>query len=201
MLRGMKWILLFVSIVGYPTLASATTIQYTITLDVTNVSGFVNAFLPAPYSFPAVPATFVGTFDADNTAAGAVSNFQLVVGGLDIATTYDKTFLCAPCGTFDPITRTLQYDFPGRETDVLFGRFGGPISGRVSPADYAVAIENDITTPPLGDPFLDFVYDWSGTYGIVPTAEPSTAMLIAAGLLFVFVIRARFARSRLRGLV
>ena len=125
-------------------------IQYTISVNVTAADGSQEN---VPWAFSSVPATFSGTFDADDTVTGSISNFALTVGGLDIATSHADS----AANIFDPTS--LSLDWGGfNSSDHSFVGFGN-LPGFYDfdedpPENYVVAIEQN-EFPPL-DPFLGY---------------------------------------------
>jgi hypothetical protein len=146
-------------------------VQYTLTLNVTAADAAPGSFASNPWFFGATPAIFIGTFDADDTVAGAISNFNMTVGGMDLALSHPGT----SDNFFDPGTLELvwlQYDPSLGESAVGFGTT--PFSGG-APANYAVAIENSGTGPI--DPFYGFTQNWVGTFSVAPSGVPEPSMV------------------------
>lgn len=173
MLRVVQCGLLALAVWASPAVSSAALMEYTITVEVT-AAGFVPGSYPSnPWSFGSVPATFVGTFDADDTAIGPVSNMALTIGGLDIAATHTVPYP----SMFDPNTlllRWVQTD-PIAASFVVFGAIAPSI-----PVNYAVAIEGTSSAP--FDPYLGATQNWVGTYSVAPSAVPEPASVTLVGL-------------------
>ncbi|MFN9627770.1 MAG: PEP-CTERM sorting domain-containing protein [Planctomycetota bacterium] len=163
--------------------ADSAVINYTITVSVTAAPNAPGSFASNPWSFGqtptlSTPATFVGTFEADDSVVGPISNLVLSIGGLDIATSHPLQ----ADNSFDPINLILTsfwIDSYQLQSGVIFGNVG---SG--APANYAVAIQNT-NTPPL-DSFHNInTQNWVGTYTIAPSTqavpEPSTLAIFGIG--------------------
>lgn len=157
---------------------------YQITVEVTAAPTVPGTFPSNPWSFPdGVPATFVGTFDADDTVPGPISDLALTIGGLDIASTHPLVPIPDLDFEFDPSSLTLVYvgvDPSGAESAVIFGAFDD-----IVPANYAVAIQNS-QTPPI-DPFLGSTQNWVGTFSVVSAVPEPTSLAIWSLMGFVAV--------------
>ena len=162
-------------------------IQYTISVNVTDADespGYV------PWAFSSVPATFSGTFDADDTVTGSISNFALTVGGLDIATSHPDSEEAE--NNFDPTSLLLDWGSYNTPVNSFVG-FGdladvGFIEGASPPVNYVVAIEDNDDLPL--DPFYNYTQNWVGTYSIAPSTavvpEPSSIAMFGIGALSLF---------------
>ncbi len=174
---------LTMSVMG-PTVGRASVVTYNIDVTVTsapNAPGLVT-----PWTFGALPQVFHGTFDADDTVAGNISNLQLVVGGVDVAASHPTPLLFP----FNPTTLDLRFTLlklgPGFvvQSGLFFGDFtpGGPNA----PSNYVLAFD-DSTSGPL-DPYYNSHYNWSGTFvvsapGGAAIPEPSTWILSLIGIM------------------
>lgn len=153
-------------------------IGYTITVNVTAADVAPGSFDSNPWSFSSVPSSFLGTFDADDTVVGGISNLVLTVGGLDIAVSHPVEAV----NSFDPNTLILSWS----QIDPSFSGFKvgfGPIGLLGTPSNYAVAVERSFRSP--RDPFYQSPQNWVGTYSIAPSTapvpEPSSLALFAIG--------------------
>jgi hypothetical protein len=178
-------VLCFVAIATGTTQAAV--IQYTITVNVDTI-GAPGSFGGNQWSFPSGPASFVGTFDADDSAIGAISNFSLTIGGLDLAMSLTGS---STVNSFDPFINYLgwsQYDALDSEYLTAFGGVWG------GPSNYAVALENNDAAPL--DPYQPYTQNWSGTYSIAPIVSvpdaSSTLTLLVFALTAGVVARRRF---------
>lgn len=164
----------------------AAVVSYSISVEVTaapNAPG-----LNFPWSFTSLPSTFVGTFDADNTVAGAISNLSLSIGGIDIVASHTIVIE----NSFDPTTRTLTWAAtdPGNNSGVVLGSYLG-----VAPLDYAVGVEDTPTGP--YDPYYGLTQNWVGTFTINPSSpvpEPSTLAVFGIGVCAAGIRSARRRR-------
>jgi len=177
MFRSIKFgLLALAAVYASPTVSFAAVIRYDITVGVSAAPNSPGSFPSNQWAFSSVPALFAGTFDADDAAVGPISNFALVIGGLDIAFSHPGVSV----NSFDPSTLTLgwaQFDPTGLESVVAFGALV-----RGAPTNYAVAIEDNTVTTPL-DPFHGTTQNWVGTYAVAPSAAvPEPASLTMFGL-------------------
>ena len=164
----------------------AAIIQYTISVHVTAADASPGSFVS--WAFSGVPATFSGTFDADDTVTGSISNFALTVGGLDIATSHPDSEEAE--NNFDPTSLLLDWGSYNTPVNSFVG-FGdladvGFIEGASPPVNYVVAIEDNDDLPL--DPFYNYTQNWVGTYSITgggaggePIPEPGTLALLGLG--------------------
>lgn len=167
--------------------SQAEIITYSIEVTVTAAPTAPGTFASNPWHFDELPALFSGTFEADDTAVGQVSNFQLVIGDIDIAALH----VAVNTNIFDPRTRLLEF-FAFQADLESFVSFGG---FRDAPDDYAVAMQNTSFSPT--DPYVfDATQNWVGSLRIGVAPAPSTYLLLALGLTG-FATRRR-ARRRLR---
>ena len=159
--------------VAVPNSASASIKTYAISVTVTSAPNAPGAF--EPWTFGTLPETTQGTFNADDTASGFISNLQLTVGGLDIATTLPFQFI----NSFDPSTLDLLFiavNSAGDSAVVL-------TSGFIGPGGFAEGIDSTLTGP--FDPFFGNTQNWEGTIQIQGVPEPSTLFLFGSGLIGV----------------
>ncbi|RXK88297.1 PEP-CTERM sorting domain-containing protein [Chlorobaculum sp. 24CR] len=119
--------------------------------------------------------TYSGTFTADDSAPGSISNLNLTIGGLDIA----SAFPVVAVNTFNPATLILNYGGGDNVVTPTSGvAFGDPLL-LGAPSDYAVASENSPWGP--ANPYYGSTENWVGTYSISAVPEPSTALLLGIG--------------------
>lgn len=101
-------LLALAAVYASPTVSFAAVIRYDITVVVSAAPYSPGSFSSNQWAFSSVPALFAGTFDADDAAVGPISNFALVIGGLDIATSFGVASVNS-VNLFDPSTLTLQW--------------------------------------------------------------------------------------------
>ena len=153
----------------------AAVVSYSINVQVTAAPNAPGA--STPWSFTSLPSTFVGTFDADDTAPGPISNLSLSIGGVDIVASHPSVQF----NWFDPTTLTLNWaaaDPSDTLTGVALGNFFAP----GAPPDYAVGIESSGSLPL--DPHYNSTQNWVGTFTINPSSpvpEPSTLAVFGIG--------------------
>jgi hypothetical protein len=158
----------------------AAVVSYSINVQVTAAPNAPGA--STPWSFTSLPSTFVGTFDADDTAPGSISNLSLSIGGVDIVASH--TFV--QFNLFDPTTLTLTWiatDPTSTITGVGLGALGSGM-----PSDYAVGLQAvGLQGGSLGpfDPYYNnSTQNWVGTFTINPSSpvpEPSTLAVFGIG--------------------
>ena len=191
MFRSIKFgLLALAAVYASPAVSFAAMFRYDITVVVSAAPNSPGSFPSNPWSFSSVPALFAGTFDADDAAVGPISNFALVIGGLDIATSHPN----GVNNLFDPSTLTLDwlnFNQAGLESAVVFG----PFNGSPQPTNYAAAIQNTFFSPL--DPFLGNTQNWVGTYAVAPSAAvPEPASLTMFGLGAVGLVAGAIRRRR-----
>ncbi|NTV66915.1 MAG: PEP-CTERM sorting domain-containing protein [Chlorobaculum sp.] len=141
-----------------------------------NIDVTVKDFVPElsfwiDWSIPFTPTTYQGTFTADDTVAGEISNLNLTIGSVDIA----SSFSFFDINTFDPGSFKLNYDaIPDFAPAALTFYSDG------------LAIAEDFDS---GLPY------WTGTFSITESAvpEPSSVMLLGIGILGAGFINRRNA--------
>jgi hypothetical protein len=163
-----------------PTAGFGSLMTYEITVNVTTAPNAPGSFPTNQWSFGSLPSVAVGTFEADNAFAGQISNLQLTVGGLDIATSH--SFVVG--SFFDPVTLTLQYGAYDPTALESFVGFNVSYSGN-QPSNYVAAIQNtdsSVIGPP--DPYSpQYTQNWAGTFSISPVpAVPEPGSLTLLGL-------------------
>ena len=171
--------------------ANATLITYDIDVTVASDPNTPGSFASNPWSFGSLPGVFSGTFTADDTVAGLISNLNLIIGGLDIATSHPNVFV----NSFDPGSLLLTYGALDTLASESFVGFGNLV-GFGSPTNYAVAVQNSLSAPI--DPFYSSTQNWVGTLGITPTnvPEPTTLDLFAVGLAGFGIRRRESAKKK-----
>ena len=148
------------------------------------------------WTFGILPTTFIGTFEADDTVAGPISNLALTIGGIDIGATHLSSF-ASTSNTFDPAS--LLLDWGGYNSSFFsFIGFGdntdpGIFPGASPPPNYVVALE-PLMDQAL-DPFYGFNQNWVGTYSITPVPEPSSFALLGMGVMGLCGYRLRRQRE------
>ena len=151
----------------------AAVVSYSINVQVTAAPNAPGA--STPWSFTSLPSTFVGTFDADDTAPGPISNLSLSIGGVDIVDYHTLVQF----NLFDPTTLTLGWGAsdPGNATGVGLGSLALGV-----PSDYAVGLQGGSLGP--NDPYYSSTQNWVGTFTINPSSpvpEPSTLAVFGIG--------------------
>ena len=169
------FVLAIIALSQFSDSCEAEIVDYEIRIDVTAAPNTPGTFIP--WDTILVPEIFVGTFQADDTTAGPISNLSLVVGGINIG----DTFTVANLNTFDPTTDTLrwtQFD-PLGQSIVSLGSFVAGI-----PNNYAVGLELGGAGPV--DPFFAQTQNWVGTVSISESLssvpEPSCLCVLFAVL-------------------
>lgn len=130
------------------------------------------------WSFSSLPATFSGIFTADDTTSGTISDLQLMIGGIDIATSFPN----AGVNHFNPTLLSLDYGY-GNYTYPSAISLGNP-NDNGAPADYAVS--GQYTVYGTLDPYYHFTQNWVGTFTITPTPEPASTLLLVCGITGLF---------------
>jgi len=161
--------------------ADASLMTYNIDVTVTAAPESPGSYSPdTDYSFGALPASFPGTFMADDTVAGPISGLSLVIGGINIAD------LGVGDTLFDPTTFTLAASLccgnSGAAAVVIGDTFTDLGYWSLQPANRIVAIQ-DSSDGPVVDPYQGYDQNWVGTFTVskgVP--EPTTALLMALGV-------------------
>lgn len=162
----------------------AAIVSYSISVQVTTAPNAPGAYIP--WSFASLPSTFVGTFDADDTVAGPISNLSLSIGGVDVAAAHPIVF----DNNFDPATRTLTWAAIDPSTflsAVALGSFGG------APSNYTAGIDSTLTGP--FDPYYGSTQNWGGTFTVNQVPEPSTLAICGIGACAAGIRSARRRRS------
>lgn len=175
---------------------------FNITVSITSAQNFGQTNVQFdPNQLPPItasPAVFMGTFEASSAAPGPISNLNLVIAGVDIATSFDPAIALEKQNSFNPLTGVLawaSFDNPGAG---ILG-FGSPMAGNFTnfdgaPDDYAAMVINNPSLVPL-DPYSQgggkLSQNWVGTYSVVPVPEPTSLMLLALSGLAVASCRRR----------
>ncbi len=187
--------LAFLAIAGS---AQAAIVTYDISVEVTaapTAPGSFGATNPWDFSGVSFPHTYNGTFDADDTTLGPISNLNLTIGGLDIFTTHPNVI----SNTFNPNTEQLLLGLLDPTRGESFVGFGD-LFGAGALDNYTAAIENNSTAPI--DPFYFSTQNWAGTFSITAptpppppgtTPEPTT---LSMALLSLGLFAARYTRQR-----
>jgi len=164
--------------------------EYTITVNVSADGFSPGSFADNQWSFPSgVPATFVGTFEADNSAVGAISDLSLVIGGLNLASSNPAVAE----NSFNPFTDQLTWE----GYDVNYANSLVTL-GVINPI-YAVAIQNSNMNPL--DPYYGDTQNWVGTFSVAPGSPSSvpdggaTVVMLGSVLAGLGVLRRRISRA------
>ena len=163
----------------------AAIVSYSISVKVTAAPNAPGAYVP--WSFTSLPSTFVGTFDADDTVAGAITNLSLSIGGIDIFATHPLVLV----NSFDPATRTLNWISIDPSSSLSAVSLGSGFG--VTPSNYAVGIDSTFAGPE--DPYLGNTQNWVGTFTVNPVPEPSTLAICGIGACAAGIRSARRRRS------
>ncbi|MFN6140634.1 MAG: PEP-CTERM sorting domain-containing protein [Planctomycetota bacterium] len=165
----------------------AAVVSYSINVQVTAAPNAPGA--STPWSFTSLPSTFVGTFDADDTAPGPISNLSLSIGGVDIVD-YHTLVQLKRC---DPTTLTLSWVATDPTNNITAVGLGSYYPGM--PSDYAVGLEGTGFLP--ADPYYGSTQNWVGTFTINPSSpvpEPSTLAVFGIGVCAAGIRSARRRR-------
>lgn len=165
----------------------AAVVSYSINVQVTAAPNAPGA--STPWSFTSLPSTFVGTFDADDTAPGPISNLSLSIGGVDIVDYHTLVQL----NLFDPTTLTLSWVATDPTNNITAVGLGSYYPGM--PSDYAVGLEGTGFLP--ADPYYGSTQNWVGTFTINPSSpvpEPSTLAVFGIGVCAAGIRSARRRR-------
>lgn len=201
----MKLLSASLALVGLVAPVSAISFSYEISGIVTSAPNVPNAFPEGPQWDLAVGNTFFGSFIADSTTPGPVSDFALEVGGIDVPAFHpENTFPLADGSAgelnfFDP--STLSFRWAGIDTDRIttFVSIGESVQG-IQP-DRIVAIQfTDPQIIPPGDPTFLTTINWEGTFSVtqgsqVPEAS-SNIVLASMGLGGLLLVNALIGRKK-----
>lgn len=158
--------------------ANAAVMTYNIDVRVTAAPLAPGSFTENQWSIPSTPVTYHGTFMADDTNIGAISNLNLTIGGVDIASSH----IGLHANSFDPGTLQLNYNVSNWDYPSYIA-FGQPMGFMLPPANYAVAFDA-VAFSPIEDPYYGAAQNWVGTVSITQAVpEPSTVLLLGIGVL------------------
>ena len=175
---------------------------YTYNIDglVTNAPNSPGSFPENPWTFTSVPESFSGSFVADDTTPGSITNLSLVIGGIDVPALHPEVLI----NIFDPATLRLFWAGLDASRDTSFISLGNTTNTPGVPFDRAVATQNtDPVLLPPEDDIFETTINWEGTFAVskgerVPesTTTFAAASLGFGGLLLLNALRGRRKRSR-----
>jgi hypothetical protein len=163
--------------------ANAKSVMYNIYVTITSAPHARGDVPASQWDIGSTPVTYSGWFTADDTVDGPISNFHLVIGGRDIASSFSFSD-----SYFDPSSLQLTFatgdlaagDSTAPDTLLLFGDFSLTPTPKNPTTNYVAALEPNDQSGTL-DTYYEVTQKWAGTMVITPNALPalSTGRLVS----------------------